>query len=59
MTSKRFSEAEGAEIWDSIERGESMRVIGRRLGRVHGSIRSFLWTTPVGGLDHRGALNCG
>jgi IS30 family transposase len=42
MTWRRFSEAEKAEIWDSIERGESFRVIGRRLGRAHGSIRTFL-----------------
>src|SRR5579862_547555 len=39
---KRFSEAERADIWDSIERGESLRVIGRRMGRAHGSIRQFL-----------------
>ena len=39
---RRFSEAEKAEIWDSIERGEAMRVIARRLGRAHGSIRTFL-----------------
>ena len=42
MTWKRFSEAEKADIWDSIERGESMRGIARRLGRAHGSIRTFL-----------------
>ena len=42
MTWRRFSEAERAEIWDSIERGESFRVIGHRLGRAHGSIRTFL-----------------
>lgn len=39
---KRFSEAEKADIWDSIERGESMRGIARQLGRAHGSIRTFL-----------------
>jgi len=39
---RRFSEAERAGIWDSIERGESLRVIGRRMGRAHGSIRQFL-----------------
>jgi IS30 family transposase len=42
MTWRRFSEAERAEIWDAIERGESLRVIGRRMGRAHGSIRQFL-----------------
>ena len=39
---RRFSEAEKAEIWDALERGEAMRVIARRLGRAHGSIRTFL-----------------
>ena len=39
---RRFTEAEKADIWDSIERGEPMRVIARRLGRAHGSIRTFL-----------------
>jgi IS30 family transposase len=39
---QRLSEAEQAEIWDAIERGEAMRVIARRLGRAHGSIRTFL-----------------
>jgi transposase, IS30 family len=39
---RRFSEAEKADIWDSIERGEAMRGIARRLGRAHGSIRTFL-----------------
>ena len=38
----RFSEAERAEIWDSLERGESMRSIARRMGRAHASIRTFL-----------------
>jgi len=38
----RFSEAEKAEIWDALERGESMRGIARRLGRAHGSIRTFI-----------------
>ncbi len=42
MTWRPFSDAEKAEIWDSIERGESFRVIGRRLGRAHASIRTFL-----------------
>src|SRR2546423_9490364 len=39
---KRFSEAEKAEIWDALERGEAIRGIARRLGRAHGSIRTFM-----------------
>ena len=39
---RRFSEAERAEIWDALERGEPMRGIARRLGRAHGSVRNFL-----------------
>ena len=38
----RFSEADKAEIWDALERGEAVRAIGRRLGRAHGSIREYL-----------------
>ena len=38
----RLSEAEKAEIWDALERGESMRGIARRLGRAHASIRTFV-----------------
>ena len=39
---RRLSEAEKADVWDGLERGESMRAIGRRLGRAHGSIRTFV-----------------
>jgi IS30 family transposase len=39
---RRFSEAEKAEIWDALERGEAIRGIARRLGRAHGSIRTFM-----------------
>jgi len=39
---RRFSEAEKADIWDSLERGEAMRSIARRLGRAHGSIRTLI-----------------
>src|SRR2546423_1091563 len=38
----RFSEAEKAEIWDALERGEAIRGIARKLGRAHGSIRTFM-----------------
>jgi IS30 family transposase len=37
-----FSDAEKAEIWESLERGEAMRGIARRLGRNPGSIRTFM-----------------
>ena len=39
---QRFSEAEKADIWDALERGESMRGIARRIGRAHGSIRTLV-----------------
>jgi IS30 family transposase len=39
---RRLSEAEKADIWDAIERGEAMRAIGRRLGRSSSSIRTYL-----------------
>src|SRR5437763_4240352 len=39
---RRFSEAEKAEIWDALERGETIRGIARKLGRSHGSIRTFM-----------------
>ena len=39
---QRFSEAEKADIWDALERGESMRGIARRMGRAHGSIRTYI-----------------
>jgi transposase, IS30 family len=38
----RVSEADKAEIWDALERGESMRAIARSLGRAHASIRTFI-----------------
>jgi IS30 family transposase len=39
---RRFSEAERAEIWDALERGEAMRAIARNMGRAHGSIRTWV-----------------
>jgi len=39
---RRFSEAERAEIWDALERGEAMRAIARKMGRAHGSIRTWV-----------------
>ena len=37
-----MSEAEKAEIWDALERGESMRSISGRLGRANASIYEFV-----------------
>ena len=39
---KRFTEAEAREVWDRRQSGESLRSIGRRLGRSSGSIRAFV-----------------
>src|SRR5690349_11049386 len=39
---RRFSGAEKLEIWDALERGEAIRGIARKLGRAHGSIRTFM-----------------
>src|SRR5437764_1665763 len=39
---RRFSEAERAEIWDALERGEAMRAIARNMGRAHASIRQWV-----------------
>src|SRR2546423_1961529 len=39
---RRFSEAEKAEIWDALERGEAIRGIARNMGRAHGSIRTWV-----------------
>jgi IS30 family transposase len=39
---ERFSEAEKAELWDALERGESMRGIAHRMGRAHSSIRTYI-----------------
>jgi transposase, IS30 family len=56
---RAFSEAERADIWDSVERGESARSIARRMGRSHSSIRTFLVDNagrrprPPGGSDLR------
>src|SRR5947209_2863873 len=60
---KRFSEAEKAEIWDALERGEAIRGIARRLGRAHGSIRTFMVANagrrprPPGSSELRLSLN--
>ena len=42
MMTRRFSEAEKAEIWDVLERGEAVRGIARKMGRAHGSIRTLM-----------------
>jgi transposase, IS30 family len=39
---RRFSEAEKADIWDALERGEAMRGISRRMGRSPSSIYTFV-----------------
>ena len=39
---RRFTEAEKADIWDSLERGEAVRSIARRLGRGSTSIRTLV-----------------
>ena len=39
---RRFSEAERADIWGALERGESMRAIARNMGRAHASIRQWV-----------------
>jgi len=39
---RQFSEAERADIWDALERGESMRAIARNMGRAHASIRTWV-----------------
>lgn len=48
---ERFSELEKAELWDRYEAGESLRSIGRCLGRAPSSIRTHLvaagWKRPV------------
>ncbi len=46
-----FSELEKTELWDRYEAGESLRSIGRCLGRAPSSIRTHLvaagWKRPV------------
>ncbi len=48
---ERFSELEKSELWDRYETGESLRSIGRCLGRATSSIRTHLmaagWKRPV------------
>ncbi len=48
---ERFSELEKTELWDRYEAGESLRSIGRCLGRAPSSIRTHLvaagWKRPV------------
>ncbi len=39
---RRFTEAEATEVWERRQSGESLRSIGRRLGRSAGSIRAFV-----------------
>ena len=39
---RRFTEAEAWEVWERRQSGESLRSIGRRLGRSAGSVRSFV-----------------
>jgi IS30 family transposase len=59
---QRFSEAEKAKIWDALERGEAIRGIARRMGRAHGSIRTFMVANtgrrprPVGNSELRLSL---
>ncbi len=48
---ERFSESDKTELWDRYEAGESLRSIGRCLGRAPSSIRTHLvaagWKRPV------------
>ena len=39
---ERFSESEGAELWDWFEAGESLRSISRQLGRTPSSVRTHI-----------------